>query len=112
METGGSLPCVLNAADEVAVEAFLTKRIKFLQIPELIERVLDASSPVPLRSIDDVLDCDKRARIYAETVLARMTAKRKPPNSIISPRRGKRPSSCITSPPIVSYSSSLRSQSK
>ena len=77
METGGSLPCVLNAADEVAVEAFLTKRIKFLQIPELIERVLDASTPVPLRSIDDVLDCDKRARIYAETVLARMMAKRK-----------------------------------
>lgn len=74
---GGSAPCILNAADEVAVGAFLEKRIKFLQIPEVIERVLEASTPMVLRSIDDVLDCDKRARIYTETVLERMTAKKR-----------------------------------
>ncbi|MEE8200973.1 MAG: 1-deoxy-D-xylulose-5-phosphate reductoisomerase [Candidatus Acidoferrales bacterium] len=69
---GGSWPCVLNAADEVAVEAFLARRIRFLQIPELIERVLQASTPVPLHSIDDVLACDRQARAYAGHVLGRL----------------------------------------
>ena len=70
LRAGGSLPCALNAADEVAVAAFLARRLRFPQIPELIERVLEASTPLPLRSIDDVLACDRQARAYAEHVLA------------------------------------------
>ena len=77
LEAGGSAQCILNAADEVAVGAFLEKRIKFLQIPELIERVMDATTPVPLRTIDDVLNYDRQARNFTATILARMTAKRK-----------------------------------
>jgi 1-deoxy-D-xylulose-5-phosphate reductoisomerase len=75
---GGSWPCTLNAADEVAVEAFLARRLRFTQIPELLERVLEASSPTPLRSIADVLDCDRQARAYAGHVLTTMKRQRKP----------------------------------
>src|SRR5260370_31434716 len=40
MKKGGALPCALNAADEIAVAAFLERRLPFLGIPEVIERVL------------------------------------------------------------------------
>ncbi|MFQ5776379.1 MAG: 1-deoxy-D-xylulose-5-phosphate reductoisomerase [Terriglobia bacterium] len=70
LEAGGSLPCVLNAADEVAVEAFLARRLRFAQIPEVIERVLNAVTPARLASIADVLACDREARAYAAHVLA------------------------------------------
>lgn len=74
---GGSWPCVLNAADEVAVAAFLARRLRFSQIPELIERVLQACRPAPLRSIDDVLDCDRQARAYAGHVLNTLTKRKR-----------------------------------
>lgn len=77
LEAGGAAGCILNAADEIAVEGFLQKKIKFVQIPELVERVLAASTSAPLRTIDDVLDCDKRARIFAATILQRMTGERR-----------------------------------
>ena len=63
------MPCTLNAADEVAVEAFLARRLRFSQISELIERVLENSTPVPVRSVEDVLTCDQQARTYAGHVL-------------------------------------------
>lgn len=72
LAAGGSLPCVLNAADEVAVHGFLQRRIRFTQIPELIERVLAASAAVELRSVEDVRACDRDARAYAERVLSQL----------------------------------------
>ncbi|MFQ5926484.1 MAG: 1-deoxy-D-xylulose-5-phosphate reductoisomerase [Terriglobia bacterium] len=72
LEADGSLPCVLNAADEVAVNAFLQRRIRFSQIPELIERVLGAAAVVELRSIEEVRACDREARAYAERVLSQL----------------------------------------
>jgi 1-deoxy-D-xylulose-5-phosphate reductoisomerase len=72
LRAGESMPCTLNAADEVAVEAFLARRLRFTQIPELIERVLENSTSVPLRSIEDVLTCDRQARAYAGHVLGQM----------------------------------------
>ena len=77
LEAGGAAGCILNAADEIAVEAFLEKKIKFDKIPELVERVLAASTSPALRTIEDVLDCDKRTRMYAATVLQRMMGERK-----------------------------------
>ncbi len=74
---GGSMPCVLNAADEVAVGAFLQKRIRFMQIPELVERVLQSSTPVRLNSIDEVMNCDQQARGYAAHVLSTMPRRRR-----------------------------------
>ena len=77
LKGGGSWPCALNAADEVAVEAFLARRLRFTEIPELIERVLEASSPAPLRSIPDALACDRQARAFAGHVLTTMKKRRK-----------------------------------
>lgn len=77
LEAGGSLPCVLNAADEIAVEAFLNRRIKFLQIPEVIEGVLEASAPAPLENIEDVLNCDRQARTFAAHVVSNLKKKKR-----------------------------------
>lgn len=63
LRQGGSMPCVLNAADEVAVEAFLTHRLGFSDIPRVIEGVLERTSRGGLfSSLDDVLECDREAR--------------------------------------------------
>jgi 1-deoxy-D-xylulose-5-phosphate reductoisomerase len=63
LRQGGSMPCVLNAADEVAVEAFLDHRLGFADIPRVIERVLERTTCAELfSSLDDVLECDRDAR--------------------------------------------------
>jgi 1-deoxy-D-xylulose-5-phosphate reductoisomerase len=68
-EAGGTAPCVLNAADEVAVEAFLAGRIPFSGIPEVIERTLEAIPGGPVRHFDDVFDVDAGAREHARGVI-------------------------------------------
>jgi len=62
---GGSLPCVLNAADEVAVNAFLNKKINFVSIPRVIEKVLSRMSNIKNPSLEDILRTDKEARRQA-----------------------------------------------
>src|SRR3954453_12293634 len=64
-EVGGTAPCVLNAADEVAVEAFLASRIPFTGIPEVIDRTLEAIPGGPLRHFEDLFDTDASARNHA-----------------------------------------------
>jgi 1-deoxy-D-xylulose-5-phosphate reductoisomerase len=59
---GGTYPCVLNAANEEAVEAFLTERLRFGAIPIVIERVLERHSPVAEPALDDVLSAERAAR--------------------------------------------------
>jgi 1-deoxy-D-xylulose-5-phosphate reductoisomerase len=65
LKRGGALPCALNAADEVAVAAFLEHRLPFLGIPEVIERVLARTPHGKFSSIDDVLAADAEARRQA-----------------------------------------------
>jgi 1-deoxy-D-xylulose-5-phosphate reductoisomerase len=60
---GESMPAVMNAANEVAVELFLAGRISFSEIPALIERTMDTHQPVRLGSIADVLEVDRWSRI-------------------------------------------------
>src|SRR5207237_3910679 len=55
MRKGGAYPCALNAADEVAVSAFLEGRLVFLCFPDVIERVLGRTPRVRLEKMDDVL---------------------------------------------------------
>ena len=70
LRRGGSLPCALNAADEVAVEAFLAERLRFSEIPGVIERVLEQTTPrQSFSSLDDVLDCDQEARRRAREIV-------------------------------------------
>jgi 1-deoxy-D-xylulose-5-phosphate reductoisomerase len=68
---GGTTPAVLNAANEVAVEAFLQRRLSFLEIPEVIERVLARHHATPAQSLEDVLNADEWARREAHAALTR-----------------------------------------
>ncbi|MFO3724005.1 1-deoxy-D-xylulose-5-phosphate reductoisomerase [Pseudomonas sp. HLMP] len=70
-EAGNSAPAVLNAANEVAVEAFLQRRIRFPEIAGMIEQVLDQESVVPLPSLDAVFAADQRARELSREWLRR-----------------------------------------
>jgi 1-deoxy-D-xylulose-5-phosphate reductoisomerase len=65
LRKGGALPCALNAADEIAVAAFLDHRIPFLAIPEIIEAVLANTPRTKFSSIDEVLAADTHARVQA-----------------------------------------------
>jgi 1-deoxy-D-xylulose-5-phosphate reductoisomerase len=65
LEEGGAQPCAFNAADEVAVEAFLGLRLPFGGIARVIERVLDRMPKAALNSIGDVLAADAEARRLA-----------------------------------------------
>jgi 1-deoxy-D-xylulose-5-phosphate reductoisomerase len=64
--TGGTAPAVLNAANEVAVQAFCQKRIPFLEIPALVERVLSEAPVEPRVALETVLEADSDARERAE----------------------------------------------
>jgi 1-deoxy-D-xylulose-5-phosphate reductoisomerase len=59
---GGTVPTVLNAADEVAVAAFLEKRIPFMAIPAVIERVMEEMPAQPVTHFDDLFSADAEAR--------------------------------------------------
>ena len=74
LRAGGSAPAVLNAANEVAVAAFLDSQLRFDRIPELIEHTLAAVTAAPLSGIEDVFAADLTARECARAWLARNAA--------------------------------------
>jgi 1-deoxy-D-xylulose-5-phosphate reductoisomerase len=67
---GGTAPCVLNAANEVAVHSFLEGRLRFLEISEVIERTLADLGTEPVRSFESLYDADRRARAVAGATVA------------------------------------------
>ncbi len=69
LEQGGSYPIEINATNEVAVDAFLSKKIKFTQISQLIEIALNEASSSNIKSIQDILEVDSQARIKARHLL-------------------------------------------
>lgn len=69
IELGGTAPAVLNAADEVAVGAFLDRRISFTDIPRLIEATLQAHDQQQADSVDSIMAADAWAREYARNVM-------------------------------------------
>ena len=69
-ERGGSSPAVLNAADEVAVEAFLQHRLGFLGIADVVASTLTAVPWRPVETVDDVLEADREARETAASFIA------------------------------------------
>ena len=69
MAAGGRAPAVLNAANEVAVAAFLDGKIGFLRIPEIIEATLNQLENMPVQTIADVFAADAQARLFAESCL-------------------------------------------
>ena len=71
LEEGGVMPCALNAADEVAVEAFLARQLRFTDIPRVIGKVLGQMRQVrTVSSIEEVLDADREARSRARELVA------------------------------------------
>ncbi len=75
LQTGGTMPAVLNRANESAVAAFLEKRIGFLDIHKIIRKVLDAYSPSPINTVDDVLLADRWAGLKTERCIQTVSRK-------------------------------------
>lgn len=70
LAAGGTAPAMLNAANEVAVAAFLQEQIAFMQIPQLIEDTLQALPTVAVESIDQLLAVDAQARAHVQARIA------------------------------------------
>jgi 1-deoxy-D-xylulose-5-phosphate reductoisomerase len=66
LRKGGNWPCLLNAANEVAVEAFLKEKIGFLQIPDIIESTLGKSTYIKAPQMEDYFNSDLQARQVAQ----------------------------------------------
>ena len=69
MQRGGNVPCILNAANEIAVAAFLEDRIGFLNMPDLIANCMEKITFVPNPSLEDYVDTNKATRILAKKLL-------------------------------------------
>lgn len=82
-EAGGSAPCTLNAADEVAVEAFLRGEISFTGIGEVVAETLDRMGVRPLKSLGDVLEVDAESRILAREIV-KLRGKNGVPSVLVS----------------------------
>lgn len=71
IRTGGSMPAAMNAANEAAVEMFLNEEIGFLDIPEIIERVMAEHSVIKEPSLDAIMETDKEVRRYVRKDISR-----------------------------------------
>jgi 1-deoxy-D-xylulose-5-phosphate reductoisomerase len=74
LRSGGAAPATLNAANEIAVAAFLEGRLPFLQITAVIEETLKVLPASPLGTLEDVLAADDRARARANQIIARFNS--------------------------------------
>lgn len=62
MNAGGNMPCILNAANEIVVEAFLNKKITFLQMPEIIEKAMQKVTFIEKPTLDDLIQTNAETR--------------------------------------------------
>ncbi len=69
---GGIMPTVLNAANEVAVEAFLNEQIRFTDIPVIIERCMENFEVKPANSLETILSTDQQARLVSQQIITRL----------------------------------------
>ncbi len=69
LDKGGNMPCVLNAANEIAVEAFLKDKIGFLQMSEVVETCLDKISFISQPNYLQYIESDKETRAFANTLI-------------------------------------------
>lgn len=73
LKSGGILPAVMNAANEISVQAFLDDKIKLSAIPQIIERVMDLNENQPADSLEKVLEADRKARHQAAEIVSENT---------------------------------------
>jgi len=69
---GGTAPAVLNAADEIAVSAFMKNKIRFIDLPEIIEKILSRHDSIKDPSLDDILQADLWARKETKKIVGRI----------------------------------------
>jgi 1-deoxy-D-xylulose-5-phosphate reductoisomerase len=69
LNKGGNLACILNAANEISVHAFLNEKISFLDIARINEEVMLNVPFVPNPGLDDYMETDRAARAYAEKMI-------------------------------------------
>ena len=69
VERGGTLPTVMNAANEIAVEKFLSGEIGFLQIAELVEKCMQEHDVCAVESIEQLIEIDRKTREYAKSIV-------------------------------------------
>lgn len=74
LNRGGNVPCIINAANEIAVDAFLHDRIRFVKMPEVIEICMERVAFIGNPLYDDYVATDKEARIYAQEAIAGFAA--------------------------------------
>lgn len=68
-QTNSTLPCVLNATNEMAVDAFLKGKIRFVEIAGFIEKVINAHQPIPNPSLEDILQTDSWCRQISQELI-------------------------------------------
>lgn len=69
LKTGGNKPCIMNAANEIVVEAFLENEISFLKMSDIIEQTMSKATFIQNPSIDDYFNSDKEARRIAKSLI-------------------------------------------
>ncbi|MFW6095427.1 MAG: 1-deoxy-D-xylulose-5-phosphate reductoisomerase [Bacteroidota bacterium] len=69
MRKGGNMPCILNASNEIAVEAFLDEKISFNHIPAIVEGALQKAFYINSPNLEDYINSDKEARIIASELI-------------------------------------------
>ncbi len=73
LKKGGNMPCVLNASNEIAVEAFLQDQISFLQISDIVETCLEKSSFISTPVYDDYVETDIETRVKAKEIIEQIS---------------------------------------
>jgi len=76
LNKGGNMPCILNAANEVVVQAFLSDKIGFLRMPEVIEQVMGKATFVNTPTLNDYIQSDKEVRIQTAATVKKMAGQK------------------------------------
>jgi 1-deoxy-D-xylulose-5-phosphate reductoisomerase len=71
MKAGGNMPCVLNASNEIAVQAFLEEKIGFNQIAVIVEKTLDKVGFINAPDLENYIETDKEARLIASEFITK-----------------------------------------
>ncbi len=69
LNAGGGMPCIMNAANEVVVAAFLKEKIKFTDIPKIVSKVMESFGERKITTLDDVFELDNLSRIKTEELV-------------------------------------------
>lgn len=75
MRQGGNMPCILNAANEVVVQAFLKEQIRFIEMPDLIEECMQKSAFLANPNLNDYIQTDKEVRVLCHSLVKQKSTK-------------------------------------